>query len=274
MPWLPSLGRQPPASESSGAPAPPAPPPNPTSPPNVVLAASAADDPPTTRWIGYGLAGASMVLAVYDLVLPSILAAAGLLVLPLAVLALVIGSPTSFESRSRRSGRRSLNGLVLLPFVAVVMPNIHHAQIDPFAPLAPAAVAAVVMAPLAWLVKGRPGVASPWVLFGFLIVCAAAYGYGATATVNIQFDPSAGTILPVPVLDKHEVTGRSTSYYLDLPAWGPMTQPNSVEVSGSTYRTLNAGDTVCIAMHPGLLKLAWFSADVCATPTPPAAPAP
>jgi len=239
---------------------------------DVILAAGGVADPRVTRWVGYGLAFGSFALGFYDMLRPNILAAAFLLTLPLAVLALVIGSPTSFETTYRRSnGKRGINGLVVFPFVAMIFPNIYHAQLNPLLPAVPAAAAAAVMAPLAWLAMSRPGVASPWAMALTLIGCAAAYGYGATAMVNIQFDTSAGTVFSAPVLGKYAYHGRSSSYHLNLPPWGPRAQPDSVEVSRSTYDALNEGDTVCMVLHPGVLNLAWFTAGVCAPPATAAA---
>jgi hypothetical protein len=232
---------------------------------DVLKAAGGVADPRITRWVGYGLAFGSFALGFYDMLRPNLLAAAFLLTVPLALLALIIGSPTSFETTYRRSnGKRGINGLVVFPFVAMIFPNIYHAQLNPMLPLVPAVVAAVVLAPLAWLAMSR--------MFLTLIGCAAAYGYGATAMVDIQFDTSVGTVFSAPVLGKYASHGRSTSYHLNLPAWGPRTQPDSIEVSSSTYNALNEGDTVCITLHPGVLSLPWFTAGVCAplAATPPA----
>jgi hypothetical protein len=267
MPWSSLLGRRSDPSDASTAYNPRAASAGNVGLTDMALAAGGVADPRVTRWVGYGLAGASLALAMYDMIRPSVLAATFLLTLPLAVLALVIGSPTSFETRSWRWRGRAINGFLVMPFVAMIFPNINHAQIDPLAPLIPAAIAAVVLAPLAWLARSRPGLASPWMLFLMLIGCAAVYGYCGTALVDIQFDTSAGTVIPVQVLGKHETHGRSSAYYIDLPPWGPRTQANAVQVSGATSRALNTGDTACIVLHPGVLTLAWFTADVCAQPT-------
>jgi hypothetical protein len=230
---------------------------------DVLMAAGSATDPRTTRWIGYGLAFGAFALGIYDLFRPSILAAAFLLMIPLALLALIVGSPASFET-SYRGRKAAISGLVVLPFVAMVFSNLYHAQLNPLLPLVPAAAAAVVFAPLAWLAMSRPAVVSPWAMFLSLIGCAAAYGYGATAMVDIQFDTSAGTVFAAPVLGKYAYHGRSSSYHLNLPPWGPRTRPDSVEVSPKTYDALNVGDTVCITLHPGVVNLPWYSTGVCA----------
>lgn len=266
--FLSPFGRKPDPSDASAAFAPKAAPDRAASFTNLALAAGNVVDPWSTKWVGYGLIVLSTALAVYDLFSPSLMAAAFLLTVPLAVLALIISSPASFEVHGRRmaSGKRVINGIILLPFFAMLFANSHHAQVDPFRPLVPAAVVAVVLLPLAWLGKSRPGVASPWTLFMFLIGCAAVYGYGATVLADVQFDTSPGTPTTAAVLGKHIASGRSTTYYLDVGPWGPRTRPNSISVSSGDYRALNAGDSLCIGLHPGFLGLPWFTAHPCPAP--------
>jgi hypothetical protein len=182
------------------------------------------------------------------------------------VLALVLASPASFEVGRLRRG---VNGLVALPFVALLFSNLYHAQIDPYWPALPAVLAIVVVLPLAWNVRSAPGVANPGMLLAVVAVCAALYGYGATSVVDIQLDFSPGAVTPVQVLDKHETHGRhSHGYFVSLPAWGPRTGPNSTEVSAATYGALNIGDSVCVTQHPGALGLAWFTSGLCPAAAP------
>jgi len=118
--------------------------------------------------------------------------------------------------------------------------------------------------PLAWGVRNAPGLASPGVMLAAVTACAAAYGYGATSVVDIQLDFSAGDVSQVQVLDKHEYAGRrSHTYDLILPAWGPRTGQNSIEVSAATYQAVNIGDNVCITLHPGAVGLPWFTSAAC-----------
>jgi hypothetical protein len=239
--------------------------------PSIVAVASAAFGA-SIKWWGYGLSifGGALGLfvalwregthPVWQGALASIL----MLTIPLIVLAMVLASPTSFESGAVRRG---VNGLIIAPFAALMFSNLYHAQIDPYWPALPAALAAVVVLPLAWNIRNAPGLASPLGMLTVVTLCAALYGYGATSVIDIQLDFSAGEITPVQVLDKHEYRGRrSHSYNLSLPAWGARTGPNSIEVSGATYHALNIGDTVCITQHPGALGLAWFTSGVCQHP--------
>ena len=226
----------------------------------------------STKWWGYGLAIAGGVLGLvvafwrdgHHPAWQGVLASVLVLTIPLVVLGLVLYSPASFETGR---ARRGVNGLIALPFVALLFSNLYHAQIDPYWPALPGALAAIVVLPLAWNVRNAPGLSSPLAMLTVVTLCAAVYGYGATAVADIQFDFSAGDVSQVQVLDKHEYHGRrSSSYQLYLPAWGPRTGPNSIEVSSATYRAINIGDSVCITLHPGAVGLPWFTSAVCASP--------
>jgi hypothetical protein len=229
--------------------------------PNVIDSAVGVLNPMVIRVLGYGLSVAGFGLGIYQMFRPSRLTVVALLVIPLVVLAAVLLSPPSFETGRRR---RQINGLVGLSFMGLFLANTFHAQINPWWPLIPAAIGAVVVLDLAWGAKDRHDLASPRLLMAFLTLCGAAYGYGAVATADIQFDGSAGSQLSAPVLGKYVTHGRrSDSYYLNLPAWGPRLQPDSVEVSRTTYDQVNVGEPICIVLHPGALNLAWFTTHAC-----------
>jgi len=106
-------------------------------------------------------------------------------------------------------------------------------------------------------------------------VFAAVLVYGMGAFLDsLNVDHPDGSFV-VQIQDKHESHGRSTSYYLDLDAWGD--QPAmAVSVSSALYDSLEAGDHVCIDHYPGDLRLPWFNIGLCKdaphSPLPPAAP--
>jgi hypothetical protein len=60
-------------------------------------------------------------------------------------------------------------------------------------------------------------------------------------------DGSQPTTSNVVVAEKHVRRGRSTSYYLDLPPWGPLDEPNSIKVSQAVYDSTAPGQQVCTA---------------------------
>jgi hypothetical protein len=236
--------------------------------PSLVAVASAAFGA-GVQWWGYGLAliGGALGLLValwHDQPHPAwqgALAALTILTIPLLVLGLVLYSPASFEVGR---ARRGINGLVGLPFVALLFSNLYHAQIDPYWPALPAALAALVVLPLAWSIRSAPDVSSPGTALTVVVLCAATYGYGATSVVDIQLDFSAGQVTPVQVTGKYETHGQhSHSYNLNLPAWGPRPGPNTIEVSAATYRAVSIGDNVCLTLHPGAIGLPWFTSAAC-----------
>jgi hypothetical protein len=242
--------------------------------PSIVTVAAAAFGA-TISWWGYGLSiiGGAFGLFValwregahplWQGALASIL----VLTTPLAVVAMVLASPASFEAG--RPPHRGVNGLIILPFAALLFSNLYHAQINPWQPAVPAVLAAVVVLPLAWNIRNAPGLASPLGMLTVITLCAGLYGYGAISVIDVQLDFSAGAVTPVSVLDKYETRGRrSHSYYLSLAAWGPRTGPNSIEVSAATYGALNIGDTACITQHPGALGLPWFTSGLCPAANP------
>ena len=211
---------------------------------------------------GYGLVAVSLGLLALCLLKPSPWAAGLLLLAPVAVLMMVIGSPAPFEHAVR--GRRAINGLLFLPFMWPLVINLRQAQVDPWFPLIPAAVLAIGILAASWSARKTPGLASPRIFLAFMTLCGGVYGYGAVKAADIQFDASPGTVISTQVQAKHISPGRrSTTYRLDLPPWGPRATAGSVDVSSSTYHAVAVGDPVCIVLHPGSLSLAWFTVGVC-----------
>lgn len=101
----------------------------------------------------------------------------------------------------------------------------------------------------------RRGSGNEWV---FLIMYAAAYGYGATLTSNVAFDNQPPTLYQVQVGSKYLTRGKNLSYNLTLGPWGPRTTSEDVTVKADYYSRKQPGDSVTIATRPGRLGIAWF----------------
>jgi len=215
------------------------------------------------EWSGYGLGACACALAFYDLYQPSLIVAAILLALPLAVMALLLQSPRSFEVYHRGSSTRAVNVILLAPFGCLLLPNTFHAQVDPMWPVIPAVVTGLAMLATAWTLKGRQALESPTAFVVLVGLFGALYGYGATSLADIQFDISAGQTVPLQVMDTYKSCGRSCSYRIELPAAGPREQAGWVDVSSSLYSQLHAGDTVCQVSHRGALTLPWYRVGLC-----------
>ncbi len=96
-----------------------------------------------------------------------------------------------------------------------------------------------------------------------LLLFAGLYSIGFVHTADTVPDRSIAQPYQAQVMRRYETHGRSTSYYLSLAPWGPMTNGNSVEVSYHIYHSTNVGDTVCIGLHPGYLRAPWYTLTNC-----------
>lgn len=97
----------------------------------------------------------------------------------------------------------------------------------------------------------------------FLMACmvmlfVAAYAFGALITVNGQYDKSEPVTYPVKVLDMRVSSGKSTTYYLKLPPWGPRTEEEEVSVSSDVYASTSKGDEVTVYQFQGFFGIPWF----------------
>ena len=95
-------------------------------------------------------------------------------------------------------------------------------------------------------------------VFGALL----AYGAGAFADALSVGHPDHSYV--VAVQGKHVSRGRSTTYYLDLDAWGDRPAA-AVSVSSNLYYAVVEGSSVCIDHYRGDLRLPWFNIGLCKT---------
>jgi hypothetical protein len=99
-------------------------------------------------------------------------------------------------------------------------------------------------------------------IIGILVV-GTLYGIGVIHTADTVPDHSIPEPFQAQVLDMHESHGRSTSYYLSLTPWGPITNDTNVQVSRHTYNSVSDGDTVCLNLHSGFLDAPWYTLHTC-----------
>jgi hypothetical protein len=93
----------------------------------------------------------------------------------------------------------------------------------------------------------------------FLALFLFGYGYGAVVNINCAFDDSLPVVYHSQVISKRINRGsKSTSYYLELAAWGPQTKNDEVTVSKTMYQSVSEQDAVPIYFNKGVLKIPWF----------------
>lgn len=100
--------------------------------------------------------------------------------------------------------------------------------------------------------RSRRGILPVFFLFG------VAYGYGLIVEANALFDRSPGILYTAAVQSKEIISGRSTTYRLELSPWGPNAGTNELDVSSSTYNQIQTGQTVRLKMKMGALGVHWY----------------
>ena len=87
---------------------------------------------------------------------------------------------------------------------------------------------------------------------------AALYGYGAASVINTVYDEATAEAFTPQVMSKHISTGKTTTYYLTLQAWGPVAAGEDVSVSRAYYEQVQPGQSVKVALGAGRLGVPWF----------------
>jgi hypothetical protein len=91
-----------------------------------------------------------------------------------------------------------------------------------------------------------------------LLVLSLAYGYGTVIEANALLDHSPEASYIANVEGKRIVKGQTTTYELDLGAWGPKTKLNKLRVTRATYNAVEGGDVVYLTLKQGALGVNWY----------------
>jgi hypothetical protein len=100
-----------------------------------------------------------------------------------------------------------------------------------------------------------------------LITCS--YGYGAGLELNALADRSVPRVFPAWVLAKRiSHDSKWTTWYLTLKPWGPVADIDEVSVSEALYQLTRPGDTVCVLLRSGALRIEWYQVATCSSTIP------
>lgn len=184
-------------------------------------------------------------------------------VLPLIAVVLLVRSNGIYQIEGRRQDARPSLALVfLLPGMVVPMLALapfHTLQWKPILVFS-ALLAACLVFVLASADRGLRQ--RPWVILPLLIF-SALYMSGLIVAADSVLDRSRPQTYQVTVLDKHLSTGKSTTYYLHLKPWGPETHETQVTVSHSLYNSIPIGESVCVFLYSGALRVPWYRVSSC-----------
>jgi hypothetical protein len=96
-----------------------------------------------------------------------------------------------------------------------------------------------------------------------LLFYGCSYSFGLAIVADTLADHAKASIYVVPVTGKHTTSGKSNTYTLELAPWGPVEGSNEISVDAAFYNDLQAGDQVCLGLHPGWLRAAWYQLAEC-----------
>jgi hypothetical protein len=217
------------------------------------------------RWTGYALSAIAIPLVAGGYVIPDPPGIVILLLLAMPWVALAadtMGQGLFSVVPARNDAHPSLFLALLIPGVVLAMRALYD---DPMLewelPIGAGLIAGGVFA-LVLALADRGVLDSPG---KFLVVLpfAIAYGFGAVAAANAWLDSAPAAVKEVAVMGKHRTYGRHSSFYLQVEPWGPRTTAQDVSVSFPLYNAALPGGTVCVSLHPGALRMAWFKVARC-----------
>ena len=158
------------------------------------------------------------------------------------------------------SDRLDISGLAVFPSMLLFLRAILDIQLESWLPtLAGAMVAGGAALALCIVADGR---FRPTPTMLAAVVCLI-YGWGGSVLLNDLLDQARPKIFHVDVLDKHESSGKATSYGLTLTAWGMHPSGEDASVSSDLYQQVKAGDHVCVYLYPGRFGWPYYDADTC-----------
>lgn len=191
-------------------------------------------------------------------------AAVVLALVPVAALYLLNTKPLLYAlGKSKRDSRSELAIALFAPALGFFASTVDENLVSR-TPLLPFIVAVAIAFVAGFFLFGRQGARTP----GFavmVLMCAGFYSYGLVASSDTLFDHGQSTTYQTQVMGKHIAHGKSTDYYLDFGAWGPLVGANKMGVPYGLYETAQPGDKVCFEVHPGTLRAPWYMRVNCDT---------
>jgi len=92
----------------------------------------------------------------------------------------------------------------------------------------------------------------------FGVALSGVYAFGVLATINCVYDQSVSQVFHTTVSNKTIYHGRSTDYFLWIPATGPLQEETKTSVSRRMYENIQIKDEVNLHVHAGTLGMPWY----------------
>ena len=94
--------------------------------------------------------------------------------------------------------------------------------------------------------------------YACILVMAGVYFISLLIFSNCYYDKSTTQEFRVEVSHKHKKTGKSTTYYLSLSAWGRFEDGHEVTVSQNLYQSVKVGDSIRVLLNDGKWGVPWY----------------
>jgi ABC-type multidrug transport system fused ATPase/permease subunit len=92
----------------------------------------------------------------------------------------------------------------------------------------------------------------------FGIMLSGVYAFGVLSTINCDYDSSISKVYYTTVSRKTVSYGKSTDYYLWIPASGPFNEEKKISVSRRKYETIEVKDRINLHVNAGTLGMPWY----------------
>jgi hypothetical protein len=186
-----------------------------------------------------------------------------LIAIPWIVAGMLARWPMLYSPMGEKNDPRPSPMIALFPSMALWMSPIENLQVGNYTnlllfALLPAVVLAALVRPALKEIKNSNAV----LLLFFAMFCV--YGYGLGRQIDTSLDRSLSHGYSTQVLEKTTSQSRGrTNHFLYLSPWKGDSSRVRVEVTGVLWRSIKAGNTICITEHGGALHAPWYTVQPC-----------
>jgi hypothetical protein len=149
-------------------------------------------------------------------------------------------------------------GFVFASFVPIIGATLDAKILDYSNAWIPAVVVFLIMGAVLYYLAVKVAQASFWSQIAFILIIAAAYGFGSVLLANDVFDRSPAQTYPASITDRYVSRGKSTSYHIVLGNWGQNHGQENISVSSSFYNRTSVGSQVNVKLKRGFFNVPWF----------------
>lgn len=162
----------------------------------------------------------------------------------------------------RHDARADLSLPFILPGFVLALRSVWDFEFLEWLPILKLAIVGSMVLTIL-LVGADRGMRERRLAFLVFLFLSSFYTFGAMAQTNALLDRSEGQVFQTQVLAKRISSGKSTTYYFMVDPWGPRSQPNELSVSRALYQATPVGQSVCVWLRKGSLRVPWFVVGSC-----------